>query len=69
MEENGPGAHKFPRGQRVVSVLWPSRSDPTLDHGKAMGTYQQYLAVQEDLLVSSQCWRQGLPLLGRNCAA
>ena len=54
VEENGPGAHKFQRGQRVISILWPARSNPKLDRSKAAGTFQQYLAVPEDLLVILQ---------------
>jgi NADPH:quinone reductase-like Zn-dependent oxidoreductase len=52
VEETGPGAHKFQRGQRVVAIKWPARSDPGLDTKKAAGTYQQYLAVHQDVLVT-----------------
>ena len=51
VEENGPEAHKFRPGQRVVAVSWPARSNPKLDRSKAAGTFQQYLAVPEDVLV------------------
>ena len=51
VEETGPGAHKFQPGQRVVALPWPTWSDPKLDPAKAAGTYQQYLAASEDVLV------------------
>ena len=51
VEQNGPGAHKFSPGQRVVAVPWPARSNPALDRSKAAGTFQQYLAAPEDTLV------------------
>ncbi len=41
--KNGPGCAKFSEGQRVVAVQWPQF--------QSQGTWQQYLAVPEDILV------------------
>ena len=44
MEENGPGASKFPKGTRVVAVPWGTF------HGE--GTWQQYVVVPEAALIA-----------------
>ena len=44
VEKNGPGASKFHPGQRVVSAAWGAAT--------GNGTWQQYLAVPEQVLVS-----------------
>lgn len=44
VEENGPGASKYQAGQRVVGAPWPVE--------KGNGTWQQFMAVREDRLVS-----------------
>ncbi len=43
--ENGPSASRFPIGTRVVAVPWNTYNGD--------GSWQQYTAVPEDVLVSS----------------
>lgn len=42
VELNGPGASKFPVGQRVVATPWPIMS--------GNGTWQQYIVIPESVL-------------------
>ena len=42
VELNGPGASKFPVGQRVVATPWPIMA--------GNGTWQQYVVIRESVL-------------------
>ncbi len=49
VETNGPGASKYSEGQRVVGLPWPVM--------EGRGTWQQYVVVKEESLVSG--WKEG----------